>query len=222
MENNPDLQPQMPATRHNRKVMAFAVVLILLAIAGGFYFLNGPAQLENVPPTQEEATTTPLFARSAPMRLRIPKIDLETTFEAPLGLNEDKTIEVPDSYTKVGWYKNGPTPGEAGPAVILGHVDSYEGPAVFWALGKLEKGDEVEVEREDGSKAVFVITHSERFDQDEFPTQLVYGPTPEATIRLITCTGSFNKGEQRYSHNLVVFGELKDTATSSVIENIGS
>lgn len=220
MENNPDLQPKMRATRHNLLVMAFAVVVgIALGFVADYLFFADTEELVSGL-VEQEATTTSQFARSAPVELRIPKLNLETSFEEPLGLKEDRTIEVPDSYTQVGWYENGPTPGEIGPAVILGHVDSYEGPAVFWPLGKLEAGDEVEIDREDGTTAVFVITHSERFDQDEFPTQLVYGPTPDAQLRLITCTGTFNKGAQRYSHNLVVFGVLKETATSSVVNNI--
>lgn len=220
MENNPDLQPKMRATRHNLLVMAFAVVVgIALGFAADYLFFADTEELV-LDLVEQEATTTSQFTRSAPVELRIPKLNLETSFEAPLGLNEDRTIEIPETYTKVGWYENGPTPGEIGPAVILGHVDSYEGPAVFWPLGKLEPGDEVEIDREDGTTAVFVITHSERFDQDEFPTQLVYGPTPDAQLRLITCTGTFNKGAQRYSHNLVVFGVLKETATSSVVNSI--
>jgi len=155
------------------------------------------------------ATTTPQFARSAPVRIKIPKIDLETTFEAPLGLNEDQTIEVPDTYTKVGWYVNGATPGEVGTAVVLGHVDSFEGPAVFWPLKMLKQGDEVEIQREDGTTAVFVVTDTKTYDQDAFPTEEVYGKTDYPSLRLITCIGTFNKGAQRYSHNLVVYAELK-------------
>jgi sortase (surface protein transpeptidase) len=212
MENNPDLQPKMPATRHNLRVMAFAVVAGIslgFAIGNGVVFFSGDTE-ELVPtPYSLEATTTPQFARSAPSELRIPKLNLNAEFEAPLGLNEDRTIEVPETYTKVGWYENGATPGEVGPAVILGHVDSYEGPAVFWPLGKLEEGDEIEVEREDGTTAIFVVEYSKRFDQDEFPTELVYGPTEQPTLRLVTCSGTFDKAAQKYSHNLVVFATLK-------------
>jgi sortase (surface protein transpeptidase) len=210
MENNPELQPKMRATRHNLLVMAFAVVIgISLGFALDYYFSKDTEEYVQEPP-RVEATTTSQFARSAPSELRIPKLNLTTTFEAPLGLKEDRTIEVPDSYTQVGWYENGPTPGEIGPAVVLGHVDSYEGPAVFWPLGKLEPGDEVEIEREDGTTAVFVITKLERYSQDDFPTELVYGPIDHAGLRLITCSGTYLKGVQRYTHNLVVYAELKE------------
>jgi sortase (surface protein transpeptidase) len=209
--DNQTTQTKSTANRHYARVMAFAVVGVLLGALiglGALYVQKGveePAQLQQ----GQEATTTSQFTRSAPVELRIPKLNLETTFESPLGLNEDRTIEVPDSYTKVGWYKYGPTPGEIGPAVILGHVDSYEGPAIFWPLGQLKEGDEVEVLREDGTTAVFVVTHSERYSQDDFPTELVYGPTDDAQLRLITCTGTYLRGIQRYTHNLVVYAVLK-------------
>lgn len=213
MENNPELQPKMRVTRHNLLVMAFAVVAgISLGFAIGNAVLFFEDKADEYVPEQNElaATTTSQFARSAPAELRIPKLNLNAEFEAPLGLKEDRTIEVPETYTKVGWYENGATPGEVGPAVVLGHVDSYEGPAIFWPLGKLEEGDEIEIEREDGTTAVFVVEYSKRFDQDEFPTELVYGPTEKPTLRLVTCTGTFDKAAQKYSHNLVVFATLKD------------
>jgi LPXTG-site transpeptidase (sortase) family protein len=148
------------------------------------------------------------MAAAVPSVLSIPKLKLETTFEEPLGLNSDGTAAVPESYTKVGWYKNGPTPGELGPAVILGHVDSFEGPAVFFSLGQLEVGDDIFVTREDGSTAHFVVSEVERNQQSEFPTVKVYGNLNYAGLRLITCTGTFVKGEQRYTHNLIVYAKL--------------
>ena len=147
---------------------------------------------------------------AVPTVLSIPKLNLETTFEEPLGLNPDGTAAVPESYTKVGWYKNGPTPGELGPAVILGHVDSYEGPAVFFSLGQLAVGDDIFVTREDGSTAHFVVSEIERNQQSEFPTAKVYSDLNYAGLRLITCSGTFIKGEQRYTHNLIVYAKLAE------------
>lgn len=118
---------------------------------------------------------------------------------------------MPDGYEKVGWYKNGPTPGEVGSSVILGHVDSFEGPAVFYHLGDLETGDLIEVEREDGTIAKFVVDTKERYSRADFPNERVYGPTDKSELRLITCTGTFNHGEQIYSHNLVVYASLQSS-----------
>ena len=190
--------------------MAFAVVGMVLCLGAYYVFTGTPAEAPHTVEEQTTTATTTEFARSAPVELRIPSINLETTFEVPLGLNEDKTIEVPDTYTKVGWYKHGATPGEVGTATILGHVDSYEGPAVFWPLGKLKEGDEIEITREDGSVAVFLVEKSETYSQDDFPTEKVYGMTDYPSLRLITCTGVYSHGSQRYSHNLVVYAKLKE------------
>jgi sortase (surface protein transpeptidase) len=205
-------QVKKTATRHYLRVMAFAVSLLLALGAAYYLYVDGNKAEVVVTPHEEVSTTTTGFARSAPEVLKIPKLNLETGFETPLGLNEDKTIEVPDSYEKVGWYKYGATPGEKGTATILGHVDSFEGPAVFWPLGQLEAGDEIEITRADGTTAVFVVEKSERYSQSDFPTEKVYGMTDHPSLRLITCTGVYSHGSQRYSHNLVVYANLKETS----------
>ena len=198
------------ATRHYVRVMAFAVFGLVTGAFVVYVFLG----IEAIAPVIDDVQTTERaispFVRSAPVRLRIPKIDIDTTFVPPLGLNADKTVSVPDSYTEVGWYKNGATPGEIGASVILGHVDSYQGPAVFYSLGQLKKGDEIEITREDGSVATFVVTDKERVTQDNFPTEKVYGAVNYAGLRLVTCTGIYNRGSLRYSHNLIVYAELKN------------
>lgn len=194
-------------TRFSKNHFLKGVVLGII-VAGGFVFFStnqaeAPDQMEMQ--TTEKAT---VLAAAEPILLSIPKIKLETSFEESLGLNTDGTAEVPDSYTKVGWYKFGPTPGELGPAVILGHVDSYQGPAVFFSLGQLETGDDIFVNREDGSVAHFQVTKLERNEQSSFPTREVYGDIDHAGLRLITCSGTFERGIQRYTHNLIVYAEL--------------
>lgn len=195
---------RVDSKRHYALVMAFAIVLGGVA----YLFLSGEREsIENEHVVQ--APLESLFTRSAPTRLEIPAINLDTTFVSPLGLLPDQTISVPDSYTKVGWYSGGSTPGENGPAVILGHVDSKEGPAVFYSLGQLKQGDEIKVTRDDGTTATFVVTKLQRYPQVNFPTLEVYGPTDSPTLRLVTCTGTFDRGEQKYSHNLVVYASLR-------------
>ncbi|MES2966743.1 MAG: class F sortase [Patescibacteria group bacterium] len=205
------LQTRAYSKRHYVLVMAFAIVLIGLVYATIVYVQ--PFKGGNEVPTTIETTNgiekQSLFARSAPTRLVIPAINLDTTFVPPLGLLPDQTIAVPDSYTQVGWYSGGATPGEIGPAVILGHVDTKDGPAVFYSLGQLTEGDEIQILREDGTTAIFEVTKLQRYPQINFPTLAVYGPTDDATLRLVTCTGTFDKREQTYSHNLVVFATLK-------------
>ena len=204
---------KLAAQRHYVRVMAFAVVggvcaatVFLLPSVFHYNVVEAPIEKEEF----QGGIATSTFARSAPVRLVAKTIDLDTEFEAPLTLNEDKTVSVPDSYEKVGWYMHGATPGEIGPSVILGHVDSYEGPAIFYKIGKLKEGDEIAVTRADGSTAVFVVTESERISQDDFPTEKVYGQIEYAGLRLVTCTGRFDKSAQKYSHNLVVYARLKE------------
>lgn len=196
-------------TRHYLLVVAFAVVVICGGVYGLYILSQSTAQTVSYQAEQSVTTTSNAYYRQVPTRLQIPSLTLDTTFEEPLGLNSDNTIEVPDSYTEVGWYKNGVTPGEVGPAVILGHVDSLDGPGVFYSLGKLKVGEDILVTRADNTVATFVVTELKRYPQSAFPTQLVYGATNESVLRLVTCSGTFDRGEQRYSHNLVVYATLK-------------
>jgi hypothetical protein len=141
---------------------------------------------------------------AAPVRLRIPAIDVDTGLEA-LGRAPDQSIEVPRQPSSAGWWAGGPRPGQVGPAVILGHVDSKTGPAVFFRLGELEAGNEVLVERTDGTTARFLVTTLERHHKSEFPSELVYYPTVKPELRLVTCGGPFDPSTGHYRDNLVVF-----------------
>ncbi len=209
--------------RHYVRVVAFVVLgislgAILMLEAYPYivsYRIVGDRQPGAGVVEEHNATSTYALSRSLPTSIRIPKINLDTTFEEPLGLNQDRTVETPHSFEKVGWYKNGPAPGEVGPAVVLGHVDSYKGPAVFYSLGQLKPGDRVYVTREDGSEAEFEVMYFERYRQDEFPSELVYGPVSYPALRLITCTGVYDHGTQRYSHNLVVYAKLVDPSVAT-------
>lgn len=161
--------------------------------------------------TPVAVVSTPALDEAAPVRLYIPKLRIDTNF-VPLGLQDNGEIEVPEGYTEVGWYTLGPTPGELGPAVVLGHVDSKTGPGVFMFLGQLQAGDLVHVDREDGSTATFRVTALERYDRDAFPTEKVYGDLPYAGIRLITCSGIYSRFTDEYDRVLVVYGELVEEA----------
>jgi sortase (surface protein transpeptidase) len=205
---------QVAYKRHYRLVAAFMLGLIIALSYGLFVerLGNGSDIAISHEPAEEivkEATTTPLLPSAAPVLLRIPDVGIEATFERPLGIGADGAVEVPDSNDEVGWYKYGPTPGELGPAVILGHVDSYLGPAVFYPLGQLEVGDEIFVDRADGVTATFVVTKLSRHPQNQFPTVDVYGDIDYAGLRLITCSGVYSHNTLRYSHNLIVFAKLK-------------
>lgn len=147
----------------------------------------------------------PIDEKTLPVSLDIPALKLSIPFGKPLGLTAQGEVEVPVGYDEVGWYKYGPTPGKLGPAVILGHVDSKVGPAVFYSLGQLKPGDDISVKQADGTIFHFVIEEIERVKQDAFPTDRVYGDVDYVGLRLITCSGTYLRGEKRYSHNLIVY-----------------
>jgi sortase (surface protein transpeptidase) len=138
-----------------------------------------------------------------PVRLRIPAIDVDTELES-LGLAKNKSIDVPDELTVAGWWERGPRPGQVGPAVILGHVNRT-GPGVFDRLHSLQRGDEILVDRADGTTARFVVTHEGTYRKAAFPSDLVYYPTLQPELRLVTCEGPFDGGTGHYRDNLVVF-----------------
>jgi len=146
------------------------------------------------------------LARSVPVRLLIPAIGVDSEL-MELGLHDDGTMEVPPAGFPAGWYTGAPTPGELGPAVIAGHVD-WTGPGVFYDLHTLVAGNEVRVERADGSTAVFRVTRVQEYRKSAFPTDEVYGDIAFAGLRLITCGGSFNKRTGHYEDNIVAFAEL--------------
>ncbi|MGY2066369.1 class F sortase [Blastococcus sp. SYSU DS0619] len=148
-----------------------------------------------------------------PVSVTVPAIEV-TSDLLRLDLNDDGTVEVPPlgPDDQAGWYQRGPAPGAVGPAVILGHVDSAEhGPGVFFDLGALQAGDEVEVARADGTIAVFAVDRVEVHPKDEFPTIEVYGNTDDAQLRLITCGGDFDSAVRSYEDNVIAFATLVGT-----------
>jgi sortase (surface protein transpeptidase) len=164
--------------------------------------------VEPRPPAQSHLSTyrsTRTHSETAPpVRLRIPSIEVETELEQ-LGRSPDKSIEVPRQPSSAGWWTGGSRPGQVGPAVILGHVDSRTGPAVFYRLRELDAGDEILVDRADGTTARFLVTSRANYDKDEFPSDLVYYPTLRAELRLVTCGGPFDRSTGHYRDNFVVF-----------------
>jgi len=183
--------------------------IVFCTVIIAYFALTYNKPIENVSEhTVSDTSYDVILSESLPIKLRIPTLEIEASFEEPLGLLSNGEIEVPKSYTEVGWYKFGPTPGALGPAVILGHVDSYTGPAVFFYLGQLKPGDFIYVDREDGTTAQFEVTELERPRQSAFPTARVYGDIDHAGLRLITCSGTYVRGNQRYTHNLIVYAKL--------------
>ncbi|HEY2192353.1 MAG TPA: class F sortase [Actinomycetospora sp.] len=162
------------------------------------------------PPVASSArpTTPPGPPPSPPARIVIPKIGVDSRVGS-VGLNPDRTMEVPAKgplYDLAAWYRYSVTPGQQGPSVIIGHIDSVEhGPSVFFRLGALAPGDTVTVTRDDGRTLPFTVYATRSFSKDAFPTDEVYTGTAGPELRLITCSGSFDASARSYRDNTVVF-----------------
>ena len=141
-----------------------------------------------------------------PVHLRIPALQIDAPL-THLGVAPDRTIEVPADFAVPGWFDQGPRPGQPGPAVILGHVDSKAGPAVFYRLNRLPVGAEVFVDRADGSTVDFRVRGTQHVAKTAFPTDLVYAPTLEPSLRLVTCGGPFDHTKSSYLDNVIVYAD---------------
>jgi len=149
----------------------------------------------------------PAIAKSRPVQLTIAKIGVNTEV-GTLGLQPDHQIMVPDNTHTVGWYKDGPTPGEIGSAVILGHVDSTLGPGIFFYLKSLQAGDRVKLVLADGTITNFVVSKVVQYSKSNFPDRLVYGSHGTRSLQLVTCGGAFDHATGHYESNIVVFSHL--------------
>ena len=171
-----------------------------------------PASAAPLPTSSEAgAQKLPATGASVPVTLSIPAIGVRTDL-LHLGLRENGSLEVPQdtgSGAPASWYNGSPTPGERGPAVVLGHVNALGGGSgVFKDLRKLAPGTEINVSRTDGSTAVFTVERGALYSKNEFPTLEVYGNTPGAELRLITCDG-YDSATGIFDDNYVIYAKLK-------------
>lgn len=163
------------------------------------------------PPTSHVKSASGLAtARSVPVRITIPRIHVSSSL-GRLGLNADGTVQVPSAPGQPGWYRLGPTPGEPGSAVILGHVDSVQGPAVFYQLSALRPGDTLAVQLADGRAAHFRVTAIATYLNADFPAKEVYGSHGYSGLQLVTCGDGFDTSTQEYLGNVVVYTRLTST-----------
>ncbi len=178
-----------------------------------------PSGSPNVPGPSESSSSLratpsvhgPTMKESKPVSITIPAIHVHSSI-IDLGLTKDGSLQVPQpgpNYDKAAWYKGSPTPGQLGPSIIEGHVDSAaEGPSVFFDLGDLRPGDHVKVKRQNGSTAIFTVTSVIKAPKDKFPSVKVYNNTDHAALRLLTCGGSFNHQTGHYRSNIIAFAKL--------------
>ena len=171
----------------------------LRPVAAGVAALPAPTGPIVAPPQSAQPAVP-----ASPVSLTIPLIGVRTQL-ITLGLAAGGALQVPASTSVAGWYTGSPRPGAIGSAIIVGHIDSRSGPGVFYRLPELRAGDRVYVRRADGTTAEFKVTAVQTYLKDRFPTQAVYGATPDAELRLITCGGAFDFATGHYLSNVVVY-----------------
>ncbi|MFF9118636.1 class F sortase [Streptomyces massasporeus] len=196
-------------------------VIALVLLTGLALIRNGSGEFDEGPPQPATAaaadnrvaggtfagTVRPL-PYALPDRVRIPAIQVDAPM-IPVGLDADGWVGAPppEDPNLAGWFTGAVTPGEKGTAVVVGHVDNQQGPAVFYGLGALKQGNRVEVARQDGKTAMFEIYGVEVFDKNNFPGDRVYASKGAAELRVITCGGGFSK-QEGYAGNVVAFARL--------------
>ncbi|MEV6648367.1 class F sortase [Amycolatopsis sp. NPDC051371] len=193
-----------------------ALVVLALTLGGG----TGPSTAQ--PPPAHAVAVNPAPAagerpahavaalpKSDPVSIDIPKIGAHSSL-VPLGVNADNTIQVPPVTTplQAGWYTYAPTPGEVGPAVVLGHVDGNHQKGIFYRLKELAAGDRVSIARKDGTTALFEVTKVHQVPKQDFENEGVYDDTAGPELRLITCGGVFDRSAHNYVDNIVVYARL--------------
>ncbi|MEV5147780.1 class F sortase [Streptomyces sp. NPDC052727] len=191
-----------------------AAVFLAVSVLGGHHQPDDAPEAHRAsgtgaPPAADSRQADDALPRSAPTRLRIPKISVNAPFTS-LELGDTGQLQPPPAADTnlVGWYADGASPGEQGTAIIAGHVDTVVSPAVFANLDELEPGDRFSVERADGRTADFVVDSAETFAKDDFPSERVYADASRPEVRLITCAGDYDRTVRDYTDNLVVFAHL--------------
>jgi sortase (surface protein transpeptidase) len=222
-------EPVTPPGRHvspirvvRRPAAAAALIGGLLVVGGGVAGLAVASQTGHaaLPVGKPALVPVPIGRQApapqpspqqvpAPTGLVIPAIGVRTGL-VRLGITSSGTLQVPSSTSVAGWYTGSPRPGAAGAAVIAGHIDSVAGPGVFFRLRLLRAGQLVYVRRADGSVAEFAVTAVRSYLKTSFPTEAVYGPEPNAQLRLITCGGTFDYATGHYLSNVIVYASLVD------------
>jgi hypothetical protein len=202
--------------RNSSPTLAGVVLLLFGAFSAGLVAsqLDNPVPLPDwLPWGQRAGAATPgtALGPSEPVRIAIPSLAVDAPIY-PVGLDDNGAIAAPplEQADQTGWYEDGPAPGQFGAAIIVGHVDDREGPAVFYGIGDLPPGSRIEISRQDGRMAVFEVTAVRTYPKERLPPDEVYGDFREPELRLITCGGEWVGGEAGYADSVIVFATLID------------
>jgi len=193
---------------------ACGVAATAAGVAGWFLLGQAAPPKAGRPPVVPVPAGSPVALRrpgthqvARPARLVIPSIGVSTRL-IRLGMTSSHTLQVPVTTSVAGWYTGSPRPGALGSSIIAGHIDSRIGPGVFFRLHDLRRGERAYVVRANHTVAVFRVVAVRTYAKDHFPTASVYGPVPDAELRLITCGGVFDDATGSYLSNVVVYAVL--------------
>jgi hypothetical protein len=204
------VRPQLGRKPSATGLIALGLVLVgLFAVAAGLGQASGFSWPDFSGPDKAPPRAFPVLEPSRPTRLVIPSIGVRAPV-LDVGLADDGSVDVPPlaRHNEAGWFERGPTPGQFGPAVIVGHADTRSGPSVFYHLGELKPGQRIEVVRHDRRVAVFEVNSVEHFGKAKLPVDRVYGDYSRPALRLVTCGGKWLGGGTGYSDNVIVFASL--------------
>jgi LPXTG-site transpeptidase (sortase) family protein len=191
-------------------IKKYMALLALTAGCGGVATPETPVPAPSWSAAQQVATALPQDTRDYqdPVDVKIPKIGVRSGIEQ-LATDAKGVLVPPKEPAEAGWFAAGTQPGDPGPAVIAGHVDSKTSAAVFTRLGELKRDDEVMVKDKAGATIRFRVDEVVTYPKDGFPTDAVYGPTPDVQLRLITCGGEFDEDRGHYRDNLIVYASVR-------------
>jgi Sortase domain len=197
-------------------LLVAGTAVVVVTASNALTSAPSPGPADPPPPARPTVMASPVSGASwhtsaavhglEPRRLSIETLGVSADI-VTVGLRPDGALDPPGDAADVGWYPGGSKPGEIGPAVLVGHLDSPEGDGVFARLAQLSSGDVVTVEGANGSVATFAVYSVTSYPRDDFPSETVYGATPDAQLRLITCGGAYRKGHG-YEENVVVAASL--------------
>jgi hypothetical protein len=156
---------------------------------------KGIPEVEVVPPSRRPQRPAP------PLGISIPAVQVQGPVD-PIG-SVGNELEIPPP-GRAGWFKAGPRPGEPGRAVVVSHVDSQQGPELFFNLKSLHRGARILVEDRRGGIHRFRLMRRREVEKSRFTRDLVYGPSRRPTLVLITCGGPFTPGEG-YRDNVILY-----------------
>lgn len=181
-----------------------ATLVVTLAVLAGCS--SGTETSAATPAVQSTYIPVPA-SEVRPAKVSIPALKVESNV-IDLGLQPDGTMQVPPDAKDTGWYTNSPAPGHPGPSVLAAHVNWKGEDGPFAHLDKLKAGDTVIVEDVSGAQVAFAVSKVERYPKSAFPTDVIYGDTPNPQLRLVTCGGAFDAAAHSYKDNIVVFADL--------------